>query len=335
MVATNKLLINGNSNMQYFPVFLDAKHINAMVIGGGDVAARKIELLLKSTTTITIMAQTLSLSVERLIHTHQLEWLAHNYQPGHLDGKTLVIAATDDNEVNQQIQHEAKQAKLLINVVDQPELCNYITPAIIDRSPMIVALSSSGSAPILVRMLREQIERNLPDAYGKLAEFSLKFRDHVKARVKGLRNRRTFWEQVLRGNIGQLILNNQQPQAEQNLFNALKQEITQPQGSIVFIHTQTGDPDCLTLAAHRELQFADAVFYDNHVNPQLIEYVRRDADKYPQEVDSSITLNYQHAIELAEQGQKVIYFLAGYEPLPTNQALTNSQIQKRTLISGE
>ena len=320
--------------MKYFPIFLNAKNIDAMIIGGGDVAARKIELLLKSTEKITIMSAELSPSVTALIAKHQLTWLAHQYQPGLLTNKNLVIAATDDTAVNESVYHEASGLKLLINVVDQPEFCSYITPAIIDRAPMIIALSSSGSAPILIRMLREQIEKVLPNNYGRLADFSFKFRDQVKASIKGIRNRRTFWENTLRGPIGQNILTGNTTSAEQQFIVSLKEGVEPPGGEIIFIHSKDGSPDNLTLNAHRELQFADAVFYDDEVNFGLIEYVRRDADKYPQEIASSISINYHQAIELAEQGQKVIYFLAGYNPLPENEALSQSQVIKKYIISG-
>ncbi len=320
--------------MKYFPVFLDANYITAVIIGGGEVASRKIELLLKSTTNITIMSKDVCASVERLINLHQLTWLKHNYQIGHLSHINLVIAATDNNLVNKAIAEEASTLNILTNVVDQPALCTYITPAIIDRSPMIIALSSSGSAPILIRMLREQIEKTLPQGYGKLADFSYKFREHVKARVKGLRNRRSFWENTLRGPIGQAVLDGKQQQAEQQLIASIKQKIAPPSGEIIFIHTKEGNPDNLTLSAHRAMQFADAVFYDDKVNTVLIEYIRRDAEKFPQEISSEISLNYQHAIELAKQGQRVLYLLAGNETLPNNEALSTSNVMTQELISG-
>ena len=320
--------------MKYFPVFLDGSKINAMVIGGGDVAARKIELLLKTTKNITIMAASVTEGVQRLINENKLTWLKHNYKAGLLAKITLVIAATDDTAVNEQVYYEAVAFNILANVVDQPALCTYITPAIIDRSPMIIALSSSGSAPILIRMLREQIEKILPQGYGRLADFSFKFRDHVKARIKGIRNRRTFWENTLRGSIGQALLDGKQQEAEQQLIVTLKEKIASPQGEIVFIQTIAGDPDNLTLNAHRALQFADAVFYDEAVNIELIEYVRRDAEKYPQSISSTIMLNYQHALELAQQGQQVIYLLSGNEELPINAALIASGISTRIITSG-
>ena len=246
--------------MKYFPVFLDSRFIQALIIGGGEVAARKIELLLKSTNKITVMSSKLNPTVQRLIKEHQLTWLAQSYEKGHMAGMSIVIAATDDADVNANVQKEASQLGLLVNVVDQPELCSYITPAIIDRDPMIVAISSSGSAPILVRMLREQIERIMPAAYGKLADFSFKFRDHVKARVKGLSNRRQFWETTLRGNIGENILAGRVTEAEQQLFTSLKSEVPPQQGSITFVHTMTGNPDNMTLAIHKACQFADCCF---------------------------------------------------------------------------
>jgi uroporphyrin-III C-methyltransferase/precorrin-2 dehydrogenase/sirohydrochlorin ferrochelatase len=321
--------------MKYFPVFLDAKNISAMVVGGGEVATRKIELLLKSTTRITVMSKTVCDSVARLISLHGLTWLPHNYEAGHLTTINLVIAATDNLTINKAIYEEATPLNILTNVVDQPELCTYITPAIIDRSPMIIALSSSGSSPILIRMLREQIEKTLPQAYGKLADFSYKFRDHVKARVKGIRNRRSFWESTLRGPIGQAVLDGNQQQAEQQLIASIKQEIAPPSGEIIFIHTKDGNPDNLTLNAHRAMQFADAVFYDENVNVELIEYIRRDAEKFPQGISSDILINYQHAIELAHQGQKVIYLLAFNETLPENAALMHSGIITHALVCGE
>ncbi|WP_081179857.1 NAD(P)-dependent oxidoreductase [Colwellia sp. PAMC 21821] len=320
--------------MKYFPIYLDAKHINAMIIGGGEVAARKIELLLKSTTNISVMSETLNSSVERLVNEHQLTWLKHNYQPGHLHNINIVIAATDSSEVNSAVAAESTALKLLTNVVDQPELCTYITPAIIDRSPIIIAMSSSGSAPILLRMLREQIEKTLPNSYGKLADFSFKFRDHVKARVKSIRDRRTFWERTLRGSIGQAILSGKTTLAEQQLIASLKTQTPPPKGEIVFIHTGNGNPDDLTLNAHREMQFADAVFYDKEVNTDLIEYIRRDASKYPQDIASNILINVQHVLDLAEQGEKVIYLLSGTIELPENKTLSQSPFTKKHIYSG-
>ena len=139
----------------------------------------------------------------------------------------------------------------------------------------------------------------------------------------------------MRGPIGQAILDGKQQQAEQQLIASIKQEIAPPSGEIIFIHTKDGNPDNLTLNAHRAMQFADAVFYDDDVNAELIEYVRRDSEKFPQSISSDILINYQHAIELAKQGQKVIYLLAHNEALPQNLALQTSNIPFQEITSGE
>ena len=123
--------------------------------------------------------------------------------------------------------------------------------------------------------------------------------------------------------------------AEQQLIATLKQKIPPPQGEIVFVQTKTGDPDKLTLQIHREMQFADAVFYDEQVNVYLLEYIRRDAEKYPQSINSTILVNFQHALELAEQGKKVIYLLAGHTELPTNSALSLSNVGKKHLCCAD
>ncbi len=321
--------------MNYFPVFIKSSTLKVLIIGGGEVAARKIDLLLKSTQDIKIVSLSLCESVQQLVETHQLVWLRQEYKQGLMTEHNLIIAATNNMQVNQAVYTEATQLEKLVNVVDHPELCTYITPAIIDRSPMIVAISSSASSPVLVRMLREQIDKLLPSDYGLLAEFAFKFRDKVKETIKGVNNRRLFWENCLRGNVGNSVLKNELPIAEQQLLTNLAKPNEQLKGEITFIHTKSGNPEHLTLQAHRALQFAEAVFYDSQVNLALLEYVRRDANKYPQSVDSSLLLNYNHALELAEQGQKVIYLLAGFTPLKPNYALTLSTISKTTLVCGE
>jgi len=319
--------------MKYFPIFIDAQYINALVIGGGDVAARKIELLLKTTQQITVMAETLNNSVQHLVISHQLPWLAHNYQANQLSQYTLVIAATNNPSVNQAIAQEAHQLHIFVNVVDQPALCSYITPAIIDRDPMLVAISSSGSSPVLVRILREHIDRYLPQNYGRLADFCFRFREQVKTSIKQLRDRRLFWERVLTGNIGSTLLQGDDTSAAQQLTSALTKKMTPTPGELIFIYTANGDPDNLTLNAYRDMQVADAVFFETNINQQLLEYVRRDADKHPQ-INSSHTEHVQSASKLAMQGFKVLYLLNGHPATPQTHQATPTQLLVTTHISG-
>lgn len=294
--------------MQYFPVFLTANQINALVIGGGDVAARKIELLLKTPAKISVMSANISDSVQYLIDKHGVNWIDSDYRQGYMADKNLVIAATDDSDVNNSVYEEATQHNIMVNVVDEPALCSYITPAIIDRSPMIIAMCSSGKSPILLRMLREKVERMLPEGYGKLAEFSGKFRDTIKENIKKLSDRRTFWENALTGTIGNLVLNNKEDQAETELHKALSQGIEASTGQIHIIHCNN-DPDNLTLKAHRAMQFADLLLFDKNINPSFIEYVRRDADKF----ELSQSFNEDYALEQALKGNNVILLIKNHK----------------------
>lgn len=295
-------------------MFLSGSKLSAIVIGGGEVAARKIELLLKSTSNITVMALEPSARVERLIDEHQLVHLAHNYRSGFLSNKTLAIAATDNSMVNAEVAKEANSLNILVNVVDEPELCTYITPSIIDRSPMLIALSSSGSAPILLRMLRESIEKTLPNQYGKLADFSLKFRDLVKENITSLSNRRLFWEQVLRGSVGEKVLNGEAEVAEQEFKKQLVDGVSSSAGKLSFVHTSSGNPDDLTLKAHRCFQFAETVFYQKNINLNLLEYIRRDAEKFDY-TGQTLIEGIDIALKQAENGVKVVFLLEGTEDI--------------------
>ncbi|WNC68260.1 siroheme synthase [Thalassotalea nanhaiensis] len=265
--------------MDYFPVFLDAKKLNTVVIGGGNVAARKIELLLKTPASITIVSPIIKAPVAKLIQQHDIKYIAETYNERHLSNKQLVIAATNLRDINKQIAKHATAKGMLLNVVDDPELCNYITPAIIDRSPMIVALSSSGSAPILLQMLKRKIETNLPANYGKLAEFCGKYRLLVQQKIQSFAERKKFWQQTLEGEIAQLIINNEDEKAEQLFQTSFTQE--QPSQasklSIIVIHDQ--NPDNLTLRAYQRLQSADTVMLAEDIASTFFDFGRRDADK--------------------------------------------------------
>lgn len=294
--------------MQYFPVFLTAKDIDAIIIGGGEVAARKIDLLLKTPAKITLMSACVNDSVAVLIKKNNITWLAHDYCKGHLANKTMVIAATDDAQVNRQVAAEANEHKILVNVVDEPDLCGYITPSIIDRDPMLIAMSSSGSSPILLRMLREKIEKMLPDRYGALADFSGRFRDKVKQGVTTLVGRRKFWEKALTGNIGQAVLDDNEPLATKLLTQSLQNQNSLDSGDITFIFVGDGDPENLTLKAHRSMQFAEAVYSEHALNPRFIEYIRRDATKH----ELVNNRDFAQPIHRAKQGEKIICLLLGH-----------------------
>ncbi|WP_372883264.1 bifunctional precorrin-2 dehydrogenase/sirohydrochlorin ferrochelatase [Psychromonas sp.] len=266
--------------MDYFPIFLDAQKLNAVVIGGGNVAARKIELLLKSKAKITVVSPVVKESVQALLTDRQITWIKAEYAPHFLDSFQLVIAATNIRAVNIAISDAANQRGMLVNVVDDPALCNYITPAIIDREPMIIALSSSGNAPILLQMLKSQIEQMLPAGYGKLARFCGRYRIEVQAKIKQFSERKLFWKKVLEGDVAKQILAGDEQQAAALFKQALTTKQFQENGTITVIKVYDQQPDNLTLQAYQKLQQADTIFLDTNITPLFFDYGRRDADKY-------------------------------------------------------
>lgn len=273
--------------MDYFPVFLDAQKLNALVIGGGNVAARKVELLLKTPAKITIISPLLKDSVKQLVDTHQLTWINARYTKSHLSEVNLVIAATNIKTINQEIANDAKLAGLLLNVVDDPQLCNYITPAIIDRSPMIIALSSSGTAPILLQLLKSKIDNLLPSSYGKLAEFCGKYRKQIQQQIDSFSERRVFWKRILEGDVARHILNDDINKAEQIFQHAIQQQAVTVEGQLTQITIFNQDPNNLSMAAYQTLQQADCVVLSNEVDAIFFDYARRDASKH-QRIDHDL-----------------------------------------------
>lgn len=289
--------------MDYFPIFLDAKKFNAVVIGGGNVAARKIELLLKSKAKITVVSPALKESVKGLLANQQLTWIKDEYAPHFLDNHQLVIAATNIKSVNIAISIAANHRGMLINVVDDPALCNYITPAIIDRDPMIIALSSSGNAPILLQMLKSQIEQMLPAAYGSLARFCGRYRIEVQARIKQFSERRLFWKKILTGDVAKQLMAGDEEQALELFNQALTTEKFKESGSISIISIYDQQPDNLTLQAYQKMQQADVIFLDKGITALFFDYGRRDADKF-QKIDK------QSVEKLADNNKQVVIIAA-------------------------
>ncbi|HEY5715892.1 MAG TPA: bifunctional precorrin-2 dehydrogenase/sirohydrochlorin ferrochelatase [Psychromonas sp.] len=288
--------------MDYFPIFLDAQKLHAVVVGGGNVAARKIELLLKSKAKITVVSPVLKESVQALLANGQITWIKNEYAPHFLDNHQLVIAATNIKAINIAISDAANQRGMLVNVVDDPALCNYITPAIIDREPMIIALSSSGNAPILLQMLKSQIEQMLPAGYGKLAQFCGRYRIEVQARIKQFSQRKLFWKKVLEGDVAKQILAGDEQRAAELFNQALATKQCQENGSISVIKIYDQQPDNLTLLAYQKLQQADTIFLDAGITPLFFDYGRRDADKY-RTVD-------QHKAEILLRDNKHVVIIA-------------------------
>lgn len=265
--------------MQYFPIFLDTTNLTCLVVGAGEVAARKVELLLKTSAQITVVAPWVCDTVQKFAEQNKITLIVRAYQETDLNDKQVVFVATDDSQINVQIHDQARAKKVLVNVVDNTPLCQFITPSIVDRSPIIIAMSSGGVAPVLLRYLRQKLESVIPQKVSLLGQFSEKFREAVKQRFKSVTERRYFWEDVLDGDIAENILQGNNQVAETQMQNKLAADTNQTTGEVYLVGAGPGDPDLLTFRALRLMQKADLVVYDRLVSPEILELVRRDAEK--------------------------------------------------------
>jgi len=266
--------------MEYLPIFIDLKDRTCLVVGGGDIAARKSGLLLKAQTKVTIVAPTVSSTTQALIDEDKVAWIKAEFSAAHLQDKSLVIAATDIEEVNRDVHREAKQQNILVNVADCPELCDFILPSILDRSPIVVAVSSGGKSPILARQLRARLETLIPPTYGRLADLVGRYRQAVQDKLPKLSMRRRFWESVLQGKVADHVLAGRDEAGEQTLQAILDETQTDDhqQGEVYLVGAGPGDPELLTFKALRLMQQADVVFYDRLVSKEVLALVRKEAE---------------------------------------------------------
>jgi uroporphyrin-III C-methyltransferase/precorrin-2 dehydrogenase/sirohydrochlorin ferrochelatase len=266
--------------MKYFPIFLDTTDLTCLVVGAGEVAARKVELLLKTSADITVVAPWVCDTVQRFAKEEKIKLFVRPYCDSDMTNKQMVFVATDNSEINKQIHDEARVQKILVNVVDNTPLCQFITPSIVDRSPIIIAMSSGGVAPVLLRYLRQKLESVIPQKVSLLGLFSEKFRESVKKRFKSVTERRYFWEDVLDGDIAENVLQGNEQVAEQKFLEKLNApDASKTVGEVYLVGAGPGDPDLLTFRALRLMQKADVVVYDRLVSPEILELVRRDAEK--------------------------------------------------------
>ncbi|WP_133859219.1 MULTISPECIES: siroheme synthase CysG [Pseudomonas] len=265
--------------MDYLPLFhkLDGRPV--LVIGGGDIALRKSVLLAEAGARITLVAPEIELEVRAFVEARGGSCRVERYAAGHLAGHCLVIAATDDDEVNETVSHDAQALGLPVNVVDAPKLCTVIFPAIVDRSPLVIAISSGGDAPVLARLVRAKLESWIPATYGQLAQLAQRFRARVKTRFADLQARRIFWEEVFQGEVAEKVFSGQPQAAEQLLEAKLSSETATFRGEVYLVGAGPGDPDLLTFRALRLMQQADVVLYDRLVAPTILDMCRRDADR--------------------------------------------------------
>ncbi|MEO5702739.1 MAG: siroheme synthase CysG [Gammaproteobacteria bacterium] len=302
--------------MDYLPVFLDIKNKPCLVIGGGEVAARKAALLLRAGGLVTIVSPSLATTLQQWVQEAKVSYRSAVFSESDLDGCSLAIAATDDSTVNRRVYELAVQKNIPVNVVDSPELCSFIFPSIVDRSPIIVAVSSGGASPVLARLLRARLETLIPTAYGRLAALAASFRDAVKQRFTRPAERRIFWEKILQGPIAERVFAGQYDAARTALQNELDADHPSATGEVYLVGGGPGDPDLLTFRALRLMQQADVVLYDRLVSDDVLDLTRRDAERIYVGKRRSVHAVRQEEInrlmvKLAKEGKRVLRLKGG------------------------
>jgi uroporphyrin-III C-methyltransferase/precorrin-2 dehydrogenase/sirohydrochlorin ferrochelatase len=299
--------------MDFLPVFHKIKGKLCLVVGGGEVAKRKARVLLEAGAKVRVVAPEID---SDLLKLSGIENVIERFEPRHLEDVILIIAATNDRIVNKQVSELAQASNIPVNVVDDPELCSFIMPAILDRSPLMVAFSSGGVSPVLTRMMRGKLEALIPQNYNRLAAFAERFRDVVKSRVTNSGKRRIFWENALEGVVAEKVLSGDEAGAEVMLQQMLANEDNILHGEVYLIGAGPGDPDLLTFRALRLMQKADVVVYDNLVSKPIVEMTRRDARRiYVGKKRNDHTLQQEQInellVRLAKEGNRVARLKGG------------------------
>lgn len=301
--------------MSHYPIFADLNRRPVLLVGAGHVAERKAESLMQSGAQVRVVAETLSAQFETWRAQNRIVWLGESFQTAFLDGVFLVVAATDDAELNRRVFEAAEAQGKLCNTVDTFDLCSFIVPAVIDRNPIKIAVSSGGTAPVLARYWRQAIETLVPLHTGKMAEIAGRWRGRVKEAVKGMQARRLFWENLFAGRFNAFVAQGNHDAAEAELAAQLARH-EMPQGEVVLVGAGPGDAGLLTLHALQAMQAADVVLYDALVSDEILAMVRKDANKISVGKRAGAHHVQQEAtnrllVQYAQEGKRVVRLKGG------------------------
>ncbi|MEQ1344026.1 siroheme synthase CysG [Acinetobacter seifertii] len=302
--------------MDIFPISLKLQQQRCLIVGGGHIALRKATLLSKAGAIIDIVAPEIEEQLLQLVTTTNGQHFVEVFSEKFLSTPyRLVIAATNDPQVNKTVFEQCEVRNLLVNSVDDIPHCRFMVPAIIDRSPLVISVASNGTSPVLSRQIRTQLETSIPHGMGKLAEFSGKWRNQVKEKISNPDERRIFWENLYASPLKEQVFNDNLDVADSMLEQAL-QEWKAPKGEVYLVGAGPGDPELLTLKALRLMQQADVVIYDRLVSQPILELCRRDATKiYVGKARSNHSVPQDGInallVEYAQQGKRVCRLKGG------------------------
>ncbi len=302
--------------MDFLPLFHNLQDRLVLVVGGGEVAVRKSRLLRDAGARLRVVAPEIRDELREMALAGNGEIVLRDYQTTDLNGVVLIIAATDDEPLNARISVEAQALFIPVNVVDSPKLCSVIFPAIVDRSPLIVAITSGGDAPVLARLIRAKIETWIPATYGQLAGLAKRFRAQVKGLFPDVQRRRVFWEDVFQGQVAESVFAGKLQEGQRLLEEKIAGIAPRTLGEVYLVGAGPGDPDLLTFRALRLMQQADVVLYDRLVAPAIIELCRRDAERIyvgKQRAEHALPQDQinQRLVTLAKEGKRVLRLKGG------------------------
>jgi uroporphyrin-III C-methyltransferase/precorrin-2 dehydrogenase/sirohydrochlorin ferrochelatase len=306
--------------MDQLPVFFNLIDRWVAVLGGGVAAARKAELAMRAGARVRVFAEKFCEEFDELAPKTHLTRVPHEPRARDLEDCALLYCAAEDIEQNRRARLLARAAHIPCNVVDMPELCDFTMPSIVDRSPVVIAISTAGTSPILGRMIKARLETLLPAAYGRVAAFVGRYRKKVGSSLKEFQQRRRFWERILEGPVVDLVLAGHDGEAgaefDAQLDAAAHGAEYRQQGEVYLVGAGPGDPDLLTFKALRLMQRADVVLYDRLVGKGILNLVRREAEriyvgKLPQEHTMPQPEISRMLLRLAQEGKRVLRLKGG------------------------
>ncbi|MGB1272297.1 MAG: NAD(P)-dependent oxidoreductase, partial [Endozoicomonas sp.] len=269
---------NKENNVDYLPLFLQVRNQLCLVVGGGDIALRKVRLLMASGASIRVVAPDIDDDIRAVLTSSGHQLIERGFEDRDVQGVCLVIAATDDSGVNRRVSAVAQSRQLFVNVVDDADAGNAVMPAIVDRSPVVAAFSTGGKAPVLARLIRQKLETILPQGFGRLAVLAGECRQLVQDKFQKINDRRYFWETLFEGPVAEQALAGNIDQARRMLVAQLEATEAKKTGEVYLVGGGPGDPDLLTFKALRLMQQADVVLHDRLVSERVLALCRRDAD---------------------------------------------------------
>lgn len=299
--------------MNTLPLFFNLSHQRVLIIGGGEVAQRKADLLHKAGASIVVLSKHFDEGFLQFLQDNNHAIIHKPYESSDLDGigkPSFIICATDDHAINVQVHADAKARGIAINVVDVPDLCDFIFPAIVDRDPIVIGVSSNGKAPVLARLIRAKIESQLPSTIGRIAKLAGEFRQTVKEKLPTITERRHFWEGVFNRALADKAVGHLTDELDDFVKNNDKA------GEVYIVGAGAGDPDLLTFKALRLMQQADVVLYDALVADEILDLCRRDSDKIfvgKKRADHAKTQDQINdlLVKYAKQGKRVLRLKGG------------------------